>query len=287
MSYDKPKDNSYHVQLTPKTSGINLNLGELWQYRYLVLLLAKKSFSVTYQQTILGPLWIIINPILSSLVYLFIFGYIASIGTAGVPQILFYFMSTAIWELLAFSLTSNANTFVTNAPLFSKVYFPRLAVPLSNMLVSLLKFCVQLVIIAVLMVVFVLQGGIHPLWAYWPVLPLLFLQMSLLGMAVGVLLSSLTTRYRDLLMVVNVGVNLWMYATPIVFPLSVIPSGLLKTIVQLNPATEPVELIRLIMLGSGEFSPCFYALSLGLTIVLLLLSAAVFNRVQRTFEDTV
>ena len=287
MNTSESKQNSYHVRLTPHAKGFGLSVRELWDYRYLVVVLAKKSFAVTYQQTVLGPLWIIINPILSSLIYLFIFGYIAQIGTAGVPQILFYFVSAAVWDLLAFSLNSNANTFIANAPLFSKVYFPRLAVPLSNMIVSLLKFCIQLVIIAVLMAVFLFEGSIRPHWAYFPLLPLLFLQMSLLGMSVGVLLSSLTTRYRDLLMVVGVGVTLWMYATPVVYPLSVIPDGALKTLLQLNPATQIIEAIRLILLGAGEFNPAFFALSVGVTLVLLVSSAAVFNRVQRTFEDTV
>ena len=287
MNDDELRQGSYHVKLTPHAKGVELNLRELWDYRYLVLILAKKTFSVTYQQTVLGPLWIIINPILSSLVYLFIFGYIARIGTAGVPQILFYFVSTAVWGLLSYSLSTNANTFITNAPLFSKVYFPRMAVPLSSMLVSLLKFCIQLAIIAVLMAVFLFRGEIHPLWIAFPLLPLLCLQMSLLGMAIGVLLSSLTTRYRDLQMVVSVGVSLWMYATPIVYPLSTIPAGPLKTLLQLNPATEIVEAIRLILLGTGEFDPAFYAVGLVLTIVLVVLSSAIFNHVQRTFEDTV
>lgn len=287
MQNDKPKQSAYHVRLTPHVHGFGLNLRELWDYRYLVFVLARKKFAVTYQQTILGPLWIIISPILSTLVNLFIFGYIARIGTGGVPQVLFYFVSTAVWGLLSFSLNSNSNTFITNKHLFSKVYFPRLAVPFANMIVSLLKICIQLAIIAVFIAVFVVRGSLHPLWAFFPLLPALFLQMSLLGMSVGVLTSSFTTKYRDLQMVVGVGVSLWMYASAVVYPLSVIPAGPAKTLIRLNPATQIIEAIRLILLGLGEFNPAFYAWSLCVTVVLFLLGAAVFNHVQRTFEDTV
>lgn len=277
----------YHIRLEPKKSGFDLKLGELWQYRDLVLLLTRKTFTVTYQQTVLGPLWILFHPVLSSLIYMFIFGHVAKIGTAGVPQILFYFVSSSVWELFAFSMTANSNTFVANAYLFSKVYFPRLAVPVSNMLVSVLKFLIQLIIISVLLAVYLFRGTVHPLWAWFPLLPPLFVQMSLLGMSAGILVSSLTTKYRDLLMVVNLGVSFLMYASPVVYPLSGLSPGVLKTLVKLNPVSEPIELIRLILLGVGEFDPAFYLLSLGVTLVLFLLSAAIFNQVERTFEDTV
>lgn len=277
----------YHIRLEPEEKGFDLKLGELWEYRDLVVLLTKKTFTITYQQTILGPLWILIQPVISSLIYIFIFGHIADIGTNGIPQILFYFVSSAVWELLSFSLIANSNTFVSNAYLFSKVYFPRLAVPVSNMFVSILKFCIQLVIISVLTAVFVINGTVHPLWVWFPLLPLLFAQMSLLGMSAGILASSLTTKYRDLLMVVNLGVNFLMYASPVVYPMSSIKPGLLKTLIKINPATEIIELIRLIMLGKGEFDLPYYLLGTAITILLFVSSTAVFNRVERTFQDTV
>ena len=286
MKAEEP-NNRYHIRLEPDQKGIELKLGELWRYRDLVFLLTRKSFTVTYQQTVLGPLWIIINPIFSSLIYMFIFGHIADIGTAGIPQILFYFVSSAVWELFSFSTISNSNTFVSNAYLFSKVYFPRLAVPVSNMLVSVLKFCIQLIIITVMIVIYTVSGAIRPMWAYYPLLPILFIQMSLLGMSTGILISSLTTRYRDLLMVVNLGVSLLMYASPVVYPMAVIEPGTLKTLIMINPTGELIELIRLIMLGEGEFDVRFYMLSVLVTLILFLLSAAVFNRVERTFEDTI
>ncbi|MBQ5968331.1 MAG: ABC transporter permease [Clostridiales bacterium] len=281
------QDSAYHITLKPDDKSVRLNLGEVWQYRDLVGLLTKRTFTVTYQQTVLGPLWIVINPILSSLIYMFVFGHIAAVGTAGVPQILFYFVSSAVWEIFAFSLTRNSQTFITNAYLFSKVYFPRICVPISNMIVSLLKFLIQLLIVAVLLVTFVVRGDVSPMWALYPLLPLLFLQLAVFGMSVGVLISSVTTKYRDLLSVVNVLVNLWMYGSAVVYPISSIPDGVLKIFVKINPVSEIMELIRKILLGKGEFDLFYYLVGLAVTILLFFFSIIIFNRVERTFADTV
>lgn len=281
------QDSAYHITLKPDDKSVRLNLGEVWQYRDLVGLLTKRTFTVTYQQTVLGPLWIVINPILSSLIYMFVFGHIAAVGTAGVPQILFYFVSSAVWEIFAFSLTRNSQTFITNAYLFSKVYFPRICVPISNMIVSLLKFLIQLLIVAVLLVAFVVRGDVSPMWALYPLLPLLFLQLAVFGMSVGVLISSVTTKYRDLLSVVNVLVNLWMYGSAVVYPVSSIPDGVLKIFVKINPVSEIMELIRKILLGKGEFDLFYYLVGLAVTILLFFFSIIIFNRVERTFADTV
>lgn len=281
------QDSAYHITLKPDDKSVRLNLGEVWQYRDLVGLLTKRTFTVTYQQTVLGPLWIVINPILSSLIYMFVFGHIAAVGTAGVPQILFYFVSSAVWEIFAFSLTRNSQTFITNAYLFSKVYFPRICVPISNMIVSLLKFLIQLLIVAVLLVTFVVRGDVSPMWALYPLLPLLFLQLAVFGMSVGVLISSVTTKYRDLLSVVNVLVNLWMYGSAVVYPVSSIPDGVLKILVKINPVSEIMELIRKILLGKGEFDLFYYLVGLAVTILLFFFSIIIFNRVERTFADTV
>ena len=287
MESESQPNAPYHVRLTPEGPGLHLRLGEVWRYRDLVLLLAKRTFATTYQQTILGPLWIVLQPVLSSLVYLFIFGYIAGLSTRGTPQTLFYFSSSAVWELFASSLLSNANTFVANAQLFGKVYFPRLCVPLSNMLVSLAKFLIQLAIVAVLTLVFVADGSVHPKWGLFLLLPLLFVQMAFMGMSVGILLSSLTTRYRDLSLVVNLGVNLLMYASAVVYPASSVPAGLLRTCLQINPVAQQMELIRLVMLGQGDFHAAFFLAGTIVTVVLFVWSVLVFNRVERTFADIV
>ena len=278
---------AYHVRLLPKEQSTRLKLGELWRYRDLVLLLTKKTFTMTYQQTILGPLWILLNPVLSSLIYMFIFGHIAEIGTGGVPQILFYFVSSAVWSVFATSLTDNAGTFISNAYLFSKVYFPRLAVPVSNMLVSILKFLVQFGIVLVLIIVYTVRGDITPVWAMWPLLPLLLLEAAMLGMSAGVLLSGLTTKYRDLMHVVRIIVSLWMYGSAVVYPLSELREGTMKTLIRLNPMTGIMELVRRILLGTGEFHAAEFAAGIVITVLLFVAGTLLFNKVERTFADTV
>ena len=278
---------SYHLRIQPNENRMRLKLGEVWQYKDLVVLLTKRTFMVTYQQTVLGPLWIVINPVLSSLIYMFVFGHIAAVETAGIPQILFYFLSSAVWELFSYSLTTNSSTFVSNAYLFSKVYFPRIVVPISNMLVGMLKFFVQFMIVFTLMISFVVRGSVHPHWAYYPLLLFLFLQLAVLGMSIGVVISSLTTKYRDLLVVVNVGVNLLMYGSAVVYPIQAVPDGVLKILVKINPVSELMELIRKITLGEGEFDIVYYGIGLLITILLFFFSVMIFNRVERTFADTV
>ena len=278
---------SYHLRIQPNENRMRLKLGEVWQYKDLVVLLTKRTFMVTYQQTVLGPLWIVINPVLSSLIYMFVFGHIAAVETAGIPQILFYFLSSAVWELFSYSLTTNSSTFVSNAYLFSKVYFPRIVVPISNMLVGMLKFFVQFMIVFTLMISFVVRGSVHPHWAYYPLLLFLFLQLAVPGMSIGVVISSLTTKYRDLLVVVNVGVNLLMYGSAVVYPIQAVPDGVLKILVKINPVSELMELIRKITLGEGEFDIVYYGIGLLITILLFFFSVMIFNRVERTFADTV
>ncbi|MBR5425785.1 MAG: ABC transporter permease [Clostridiales bacterium] len=281
------QNTAYHVRLQPDEKKVRLKLDEVWHYRDLVRLLTRRTFTVTYQQTVLGPLWIIINPILSSLIYMFVFGHIADVGTAGIPQILFYFVSSAVWEIFAFSLTKNSQTFVANAYLFSKVYFPRICVPISNMIVSILKFLIQFLIIIALLITFVVRGNVAPMWELYPLLPLLFLQMAIFGMSVGVLISSVTTKYRDLLAVVNLLVNLWMYGSAVVYPIQSVPDGILKILVKINPVSEMMELIRMILLGEGEFDLLYYLVGLAVTVLLFFFSIVIFNRVERTFADTV
>ena len=199
----------------------------------------------------------------------------------------FYFVSSAVWEIFAFSLTKNSQTFVANAYLFSKVYFPRICVPISNMIVSILKFLIQLLIIIALLITFVVRGNVAPMWELYPLLPLLFLQMAIFGMSVGVLISSVTTKYRDLLAVVNLLVNLWMYGSAVVYPIQSVPDGILKILVKINPVSEMMELIRMILLGEGEFDLLYYLVGLAVTVLLFFFSIVIFNRVERTFADTV
>lgn len=277
----------YHTHITAKRKWFELNLREVWQYRDLIVLFTKRSFAVTYKQTILGPAWIFLNPLISSLIYAFVFGGIAGIGTDGIPSILFYLCSNAIWNLFASSVNKNANTFTGNAAMFGKVYFPRLTTPISNVLSSIIQFGIQMILVLIFLVIYLIKGQVHPNWAAWAMLPVALVHLGLLGMSVGIVVSSLTTKYRDLSILVTFGVSLWMYLTPVVYPISSVGEGLMKTVFMLNPVTPAVELIRYAVLGQGTVHWGFYGLSCGLTVVLFILGVMIFNRVEKTFMDTV
>ena len=278
---------TYHVHISPETERVGLNLGEVWQYRDLIVLLTKKTFTLTYKQTVLGPAWIIISPLLSSIAYMLVFGVIAGISTNGVPQILFYLASTAIWGLFASAVTDNAATFIANANVFGKVYFPRLTVPVSNLLVGLIRFGIQMTLVLALLVFFVVPCALTPNWLMWLIVPLALVHLCVLGMGVGIILSSLTTKYRDLQILVSFGMQLWMFGTPIVYPLSQIPEGILRTVVMLNPVTAPVEWLRFALLGSGTIDPITTGISIVVALVCAVCGILMFNRVERTFVDTV
>ena len=183
----------YHIHISSKSDGLHLNLWEVWRYRDLIWLLTRKTFKLSYKQTVLGPAWIVINPLLFSLAYMLVFGFIAGISTDGIPQMLFYLMGTAIWGLFAFSLTSSSSTFISNAYVFGKVYFPRLTVPISNLLVGLIRFAIQMILVVILMAVYTAQGIIHPQWWMFIILPFTLAHLCLMGMGIGIILSSLTT----------------------------------------------------------------------------------------------
>ncbi len=277
----------YHTHITSKHNWYDLNLKEVWQYRDLIWLFTERNFVVKYKQTILGPLWIFLNPLISSLIYAFVFGGIAGIGTDGVPSILFYLAGNAIWNYFASCVTQNAGTFTANAGVFGKVYFPRLTMPISNVLSSVLQFGVQMILVLGFLVYYVLAGAVAPNWSAWLLIPVVLLHLGLLGLGCGIIISSLTTKYRDLAILVTFGVSLWMYITPVVYPMSQLGDGLMKTVLMLNPVTAPVELFRYAVLGQGTIMPGYLALSWAVTIVVVVLGIMIFNKVEKTFMDTV
>lgn len=277
----------YHTHITSKRKWFELNLKEVWRYRDLIVLFTKRSFAITYKQTILGPAWIFLNPLISSLIYAFVFGGIAGIGTDGIPTILFYLCSNAVWILFSTCLTQNATTFTGNAAVFGKVYFPRLSMPLSNVLSSIIQFGIQMLLVLGFMVFYLIKGQVHPHWEAWVLLPFVLVHLGILGLSVGIIISSWTTKYRDLSVLVTFGVSLWMYITPVVYPISSVGEGLMKTVFMINPVTPAVELIRYAVLGQGTVHWGFYGLSAGLTVVLFLFGVMTFNRVEKTFMDTV
>lgn len=277
----------YPIRISSKHNWWNLNLKEVWQYRDLIGLFTKRSFAVVYKQTILGPAWIFLTPLLNSIVQAFVFGGIAGIGTDGVPTLLFYLCSNAIWTFFASCLTKNANTFAANADVFGKVYFPRLTTPLSIVLSAAINFLVQMTLVLALLAYYVLRGMVFPHWETWLLLPVEILHLGILGMGFGIIISSLTTKYRDLCILVEFGVSLWMYITPIVYPLSTVGEGWMRTALLCNPVTPAVEVLRYGLLGQGSIHWGFYGLSWLVTICVSILGIAIFNRVERTFMDTV
>lgn len=276
-----------YTHISAKHNLWDLKLHEVWQYRDLILLFTKRSFTVSYKQTILGPLWLFINPLLTSLVYVVLFGNIAKLSTGGIPQLLFYLSGNAIWSYFSACLTNNASTFTGNAGLFGKVYFPRLVVPISNLLSTMIRFGIQMILALLLLAYYVARGVVTPHWWAWITLPLVLLWLGMLGLGIGIIISSMTTKYRDLSVLVGFGVSLWMYATPVVYPLSQIPDGWLKTVLMVNPVTAPVEWFRYALLGSGTILPKYMVLSLTITVLVMLFGVMVFNKVERTFMDTV
>ena len=283
----KPMNTKYHTHITSKHRLLDLNLKEVWQYRDLIVLFTQRSFTVTYKQTILGPAWLFLNPLVSSVIYAFVFGGIAGIGTDGVPSILFYLAGNAIWTFFSACVTKNASTFTANAGVFGKVYFPRLTIPVSNILSSMIQFCIQMLLVIGFMVYYVIIGAVHPNWLSWLLIPVVLVHLGMLGLGCGIIISSLTTKYRDLAIVVTFGVQLWMYITPVVYPMSQLGEGLMKTVLMLNPVTAPVELFRYAVLGVGSVMPGYLVISGAVTILLLLFGIMIFNKVEKTFMDTV
>ena len=277
----------YHIHISSQHRWFQLNLKEVWQYRDLIYLFTKRSFVVSYKQTILGPAWIFLTPLFSSIVQAFVFGEIAGIETDGVPVLLFYLCSNAIWTFFSTCLINNANTFTENAYVFGKVYFPRLTMPVSNILSCAIRFGIQMILVLLFMVYFLIQGQVAPHWAAWILIPLELVHLGVLGMGFGIIVSSMTTKYRDLGVLVGFGVSLWMYLTPIVYPLSIAAEGWMKTLLMLNPVTIPVEIIRYAVVGKGTFLWGYYGLSWLLTLAVALLGIMIFNKVERTFMDTV
>ncbi len=280
-------DNNYHIHISSNHSWMHLNLKEVWQYRDLIYLFTKRNFVVSYKQTILGPAWIFLTPLFSSIVQAFVFGGIAGIETDGIPMLLFYLCSNAIWAFFSSCLTNNANTFTANAYVFGKVYFPRLTTPVSNVLSSMIRFGIQMILVMVFMVYFLIYDAVSPNWAAWIMIPVELMHLGILGMGFGIIISSMTTKYRDLTVLVDFGVQAWMYLTPIVYPLSTASEGWIRNLLMINPVTSAVEMLRYAILGKGTLDWGFYGLSWVFTLAVAVLGIMIFNKVERNFMDTV
>lgn len=278
---------NHYKKITSEHNLFDLKLKEVWKYRDLIILFTKRSFTVQYKQTVLGPAWLFINPIISSLIYCFIFGGLAGMGTDGIPQILFYMSGNAIWTFFSTCLSGNASTFTANAGVFGKVYFPRLTTPISNVLSSVIRFGIQMIMVLVFLVFYMIKGEVAPNFLAWLLIPVILLHLGLMGMSLGIIISSMTTKYRDLSVLVGFGIQLWMYITPIVYPLTQAGDKWYRWILLVNPVTAPVEVFRYALLGNGTIAPGYLVWSWVFTIVVAVFGIMVFNKVERTFMDTV
>ncbi len=276
------------TEIKPKTSLLDIDFKEIWQYRDLCWLFVKRDIITQYKQTVLGPLWYLIQPLMTTVMYMVVFGGIAKISTDGLPQPLFYLAGISFWQYFADCLTKTSNTFVNNANIFGKVYFPRLITPISTVLSNLVRFAIQFGLFLVVYFYYLIftDAPIHTN-LYALLLPILVFMLAGLALGFGILFSAMTTKYRDLQLLLSFFVSLWMYATPVIYPLSTITNEQLRMVMALNPLTGIVEAFKYGMLGAGEFSWTMLGYSFGFMVVLLALGIIIFNRVQRSFMDTV
>jgi len=279
-------DLPWTLTIRPKRGLLDINLREIWKYRDLVMLFVRRDFVARYKQTILGPLWFIIQPILTTLMFTVVFSQVAGISTDGLPPMLFYMAGTVAWTYFSTCLNSTSNTFVSNAGIFGKVYFPRLTVPLSIVISNLIQFAIQFALLAAIMFFYYLRGTAIHLNGYVVLIPYLIVIMALMGLGFGIIISSLTTKYRDLTNLVAFGMQLWMYATPIIYPLSKVPAKF-KMFVLANPVTPIVETFRFALLGSGSVSQGQLIYCSVFTVVVMALGIVMFNRVEQSFMDVV
>lgn len=290
----KMSKENWTTVIKPKNKLLEVNLKELWDYRDLISLFIKRNIITQYKQTVLGPLWFIVQPVLSVIMYMVVFGGIAGIPTDGVAGPLFYLAGTCMWQYFSDCLTKTSNTFVDNAGIFGKVYFPRLVTPIANVLSNLVRFGIQFVLFLVVYAIYAIVGesGGHLTW-YALLFPVLVMLLAGLALGFGILFSSMTTKYRDLQVLFSFGVSLWMYATPIVYPLTIAKSKFwhgisVYQLMCLNPVTPIIETFKYGFLGAGEFIGWLWLVySFVFMVVLLALGILVFNKVQKNFMDTV
>jgi lipopolysaccharide transport system permease protein len=281
-----PADERWDLVLKPQTRWFDLRLRELWSYRDLILLFVRRDFAAQYKQTILGPVWFIIQPLLTTLVFTVVFGNIAGLSTDGLPKVLFYLSGQVVWGYFSGSLTATSTTFISNAHLFGKVYFPRMAVPVSIVISQMIQFALRLGVFILFVVYFALTGAsVHGTSALW-LTPLLLLMMAALSLGLGILFSSMTTKYRDLRFLLTFGVQLLMYATPAIYPLAQI-HGRYRLLMLANPMTSIIETFRYAFMGTGSFSAGQLIYSAVFSVVALLFGVVMFMRIERTFMDTV
>jgi len=286
MNQDNKQDEHWDLVIEGHTSLLDLKLVDVWRYRDLLLMFVKRDFVSFYKQTILGPLWFFIQPVFTTIVFTFVFGNLAGISTDGLPQYLFYLAGITAWNYFSDCLTKTSTVFKDNANIFGKVYFPRLIMPLSIVVSNLVRFGVQLLLLVVFMVYFAFQGAnFHVTWAL-ALFPFLVLLMALLGLGLGLIITAMTTKYRDLSFLVTFGVQLLMYGTTVIYPLSAAPEKYRK-LIELNPMTGIIEAFRYAFLGKGYFTAWSLGYSAIFTAIITMMGIIIFNKTERSFVDTI
>lgn len=274
------------IEIKPKRRWLDVDLKGIWRYRDLFYMYVKRDIVTVYKQTILGPLWFLIQPILTTIMYMVVFGGLAGISTDGMPQPLFYMAGITLWNYFASAFTVSSNVFTVNASVFGKVYFPRLIVPLSGVTSNLIKLLIQLLLFAILYIFFYFKGA--EISINWTILliPFLIMLVAFISMSLGLIVSSLTTKYRDLQQLITFGMQLFMYATPVIYPISAAPEKY-KLFLELNPLTPIFEAFRYSCMGCGKFDFGGLLYSTLFMVVSMFISIIVFSKVERTFMDTI
>jgi len=284
---DKNDPAHWDLVIKPHHNLFDLNLREIWRYRDLVWLFVRRDFAAQYKQTILGPVWHVIQPLLTTLIFLFLFGTVARIGTDGIEPILFYMSGITIWNYFSACLTTTSNTFISNANIFGKVYFPRLVLPVSVVISNIIRFGIQFGLLLVFMIVYAFKGVHISINFYWIFIPVLVVIMAGIGLGLGIIISSLTTKYRDMSLLLTFAIQLAMYITPVAYPLSFLKGKSYQWIVTINPLTSIVEAFRFCLFGKGTVTMQGMIYSISFMIASLVLGALLFNKVEKDFMDTV
>jgi len=284
---DNKNGKEWDLEITARSKALEFNFKEIWRYRDLMLLFVKRDFIAQYKQTILGPVWHVIQPVLTTVMYLLIFNRIARIPTDGINPTLFYLSGITMWSYFSQCLTHTANTFIGNSSIFGKVYFPRMVLPISVVISNLIRLGIQFALLFIAIVWFDFHGYPLTLSFLWLLLPVLVALIGCIGLGLGIIISSLTTKYRDLSVLLTFGVQIGMYATPIVYPLSYVKGKGYEWIIGMNPLTPLLEVYRYILFGKGTFDLYSVMYTLGFTVFILFAGVMIFNKVEKSFMDTV
>jgi lipopolysaccharide transport system permease protein len=277
----------WDIIIEPKTSFLDIRLKDIWQYKDLLWLFVRRDFTAQYKQTILGPLWHFIQPIFTTIMFLMVFSKIANIPTDGIEPVLFYMSGITIWNYFSSCLSATSGTFVANAGIFGKVYFPRLVIPLSTVMSNIVKFAIQFFLLIVAMLYFAAKTHLFYFGLNWFIVPLLLIMMAAMGLGLGIIISSLTTKYRDFTVLIGFAVQLLMYATPVAYPMSYVKDKSYRSIIEYNPLTPIVEAFRFALFDKGSVNLQHLLFSGGFIVVVLFIGLIIFNKVERTFMDTV